>query len=80
MESHIYRIIKNKLTIIIFTIIILIPCVDISLLLMTNTEYHPAYAFFLSGTSVGHASQMIDPIGQGRAWNRIMDFSGVANY
>lgn len=59
MESHIYRIIKNKLTIIIFTIIILIPCVDISLLLMTNTEYHPAYAFFLSGTSVGHASQMI---------------------
>ncbi|AXC55055.1 DUF2705 family protein [Bacillus subtilis] len=59
MKSHIYRIIKNKLTIIIFTIIILIPCVDISLLLVTNTNYHPAFAFFLSGTSVGHASQMI---------------------
>lgn len=59
MESHIYRITKNKLSILIFFIVLLIPCIDVFVILSSHTKYHPAYAFFLSGTSIGHAAQMI---------------------
>ncbi|MFC1286486.1 hypothetical protein [Bacillus paralicheniformis] len=59
MKSHIYRIAKNKLSLLIFLIMIFIPCIDIVLLLLTNTNYDPTFAFFLSGASRGHAAQMI---------------------
>ncbi|MEC1624683.1 hypothetical protein P9E08_04740 [Bacillus mojavensis] len=59
MKSHLYRISKNKLSLLIFCIVLLIPCIDIFLLLSTHTMYHPAFAFFLSGTSRGHAAQSL---------------------
>ncbi|MCR8872002.1 hypothetical protein MRBLBA21_005031 [Peribacillus frigoritolerans] len=65
MQSHLYRIIHNKLSWVIFSIIILIPCIDAFQLLLlkfqlgNEVEYHPAFAFFLSGSTRGHAAQMI---------------------
>ncbi len=62
-NSHIQRIIRNKINLTAFIIILLIPMLEIVQLLIyqQNSEetFHPAFAFFLSGSSMGHAPQIL---------------------
>lgn len=63
-KSHLMRVSKNKLSISIFLIMVLIPAWD-ALLIYTEFKrvggdlLHPAHAFFLSGSSIGHIPQYI---------------------
>ncbi|WP_141603790.1 DUF2705 family protein [Terrilactibacillus laevilacticus] len=63
MRSHFNRIINNKLSLLMFTIIILIPLFDLFQLIKSsnlfNIIYHPAFASFLSGAARGHAAQIL---------------------
>jgi Protein of unknown function (DUF2705) len=63
LVSHVHRIMNNKLSRLIFIIILLLPCVDfVQLLVMkyqSHLELHPAFSFFLAGSTRGHASQIL---------------------
>nr|WP_309100369.1 DUF2705 family protein [Fredinandcohnia onubensis] len=62
-KSHMYRIVKNKISIFSFFIILFLPMIEIFQLLQyqqtSEQVFHPAFAFFLSGSSIGHASQIL---------------------
>jgi hypothetical protein len=62
-NSHIQRIVRNKINVMAFSILLLIPMFEIVQLLIyqNNSEetFHPAFAFFLSGSSIGHAPQIL---------------------
>lgn len=57
--SHMYRILKNKRSWLSFCIVLCIPFFEIVQLLMyqknSSEVFHPAFAFFLTGSSIGHA-------------------------
>ncbi|PAF36238.1 hypothetical protein CHH58_13385 [Terribacillus saccharophilus] len=63
MLSDFFRIINNKKSMILIWVIILVPLVDLSQLLLVKLnlgeDYHPAFAFFLAGSSQGHISQIL---------------------
>jgi len=60
--SHFLRIFKNKKSIIMFFVVVLIPFIDILPLYMEKlkwgTDYHPMIAAYLSGSSEGHIPQI----------------------
>ncbi|AIM15978.1 hypothetical protein HW35_06285 [Bacillus sp. X1(2014)] len=62
-NSHIQRIVRNKINLTAFIIILLLPMLEIVQLLIyqQNSEetFHPAFAFFLSSSSIGHAPQIL---------------------
>ena len=62
-NSHFQRIVRNKISIIAFIILLLIPMFEIAQLLIyqqnSQETYHPAFAFFLSSSSIGHAPQIL---------------------
>ncbi|WP_368077918.1 DUF2705 family protein [Bacillus sp. NTK074B] len=62
-KSHIHRIAINKKSILALLLILTIPMLEIMQLLhyQSNSEmvFHPAFAFFLSASSIGHAPQII---------------------
>ncbi|WP_047980203.1 DUF2705 family protein [Ornithinibacillus contaminans] len=62
-KSQFFRLYKNKLSRIIFFIILLIPCIEIVQLLLMKftqgTEFNPAFAFYLAGSSRGHVAQIL---------------------
>lgn len=62
MESSFLRIYKNRKSMIFFWIIILVPLIEVSFFYLNNikwgTDYHPAIAFFLSGSG-GHIPQIL---------------------
>ncbi|WP_297989711.1 MULTISPECIES: DUF2705 family protein [Anoxybacillus] len=61
--SHMYRILKNKRSWLSFCIVLCIPFFEIAQLIMyqrnSNEVFHPAFAFFLTGSSIGHAPQIM---------------------
>lgn len=61
--SHMYRILKNKRSWLSFCIVLCIPFFEIVQLLMyqknSSEVFHPAFAFFLTGSSIGHAPQIM---------------------
>jgi Protein of unknown function (DUF2705) len=63
VESHLLRIYKNKKSMVVFWIIILFPFIDLLQLYLVKlkwgTDYHPAIAFFLAGSSEGHIGQIL---------------------
>jgi Protein of unknown function (DUF2705) len=63
MNSELQRVFNNKLSIFIFILVVLLPCVEIVQLLLVShqvdVKYHPAFAFFLAASSRGHATQVI---------------------
>lgn len=63
LSSHIYRIFHSRRSLITILLIILLPFSEIAQLLYfqanTGIHYHPTIAFFLSGTSIGHVSQIV---------------------
>ncbi|RLQ94883.1 DUF2705 family protein [Falsibacillus albus] len=62
-KSHIIRISKNRISMLAFLLILFIPFIEIIQLLTYQQNsaevYHPAFAFFLSGSSIGHAPQIL---------------------
>jgi Protein of unknown function (DUF2705) len=62
-NSHIHRIVRNKINLTAFIIILLIPMLEIVQLLIyqksSDEIFHPAFAFYLSGSSIGHAPQIL---------------------
>lgn len=60
MKSNILRIYKDKRSMVIFWLIIIIPCIDlIALKLQWETNFNPLIAFFLVGSSEGHITQIL---------------------
>lgn len=63
LNSHLCRLRHNKMTWLLFAVIILIPFIEILLVLkqtaLSSESYHPSFAFFLSAASIGHAPQII---------------------
>lgn len=63
MKSNIYRLTHNRISQIIFITFLVFPIVEVIQLLIDRyqfgTDYHPAFASFLSGSSQGHATQML---------------------
>ncbi|UOE94413.1 hypothetical protein [Alkalihalobacillus sp. LMS39] len=63
-KSHVLRLTKNKLSLLALAVIIVLPIWDaiqiyIDFLKIGGDKYHPAQAFFLSGSSIGHIPQYI---------------------
>ncbi|MGN7312689.1 hypothetical protein ACTHQ4_16485 [Alkalicoccobacillus gibsonii] len=63
-KSHVNRLLKNKLSLLVLTVIIILPIWDalqiyIDFVKLGGDKYHPTQAFFLSGTSIGHIPQYI---------------------
>lgn len=62
-NSHLQRIVRNKINLIAFIILLLIPMFEIVQLLIYQSNsaetFHPAFAFFLSSSSIGHAPQIL---------------------
>ncbi|MEZ0119068.1 UNVERIFIED_ORG: magnesium-transporting ATPase (P-type) [Heyndrickxia coagulans] len=63
LQSHSYRILHNKLSLVCLLLIFFIPCVEIIQLLMTQIQFgdkwDPAFAFFLTGSSRAHGAQIV---------------------
>jgi hypothetical protein len=63
MVSNFYRIFKNKKSMFIIWFIILIPFIDLIQLLISQktfgVNYHPAFSFFLAGSTQGHIGQIV---------------------
>ncbi|KGX87698.1 hypothetical protein [Pontibacillus litoralis] len=64
VRSHMNRLTKNKVSLCVFIVIILIPVWDamqvyIEFLQVGGEKLHPAHAFFLSGASMGHVPQYV---------------------
>lgn len=64
VRSHINRLIKNKISLCIVLLMILIPVWDVfqiyfEFLKTGGDKLHPAHAFFLSGSSIGHVPQYV---------------------
>jgi hypothetical protein len=60
VKSHLLRIFKDKKSMAVVWLIILMPCIDvIALKLQWRAKFHPAIAFFLAGTSEGHMMQIL---------------------
>lgn len=62
--SHLMRMVKNRISIITFIVMLLIPTWDAFLIYIEFKRVggdllHPAHAFFLSGSSIGHIPQYI---------------------
>ncbi|MFP7255175.1 hypothetical protein SFC02_12805 [Terribacillus goriensis] len=64
LRSHINRITKSKVSVGIFVLMVLIPVWDacqlfVEYLRLGGDKWHPAFAFFLAGSSIGHIPQYI---------------------
>lgn len=60
MRSQLLRIYKDKKSITIFFLIMLMPCIDLMLVkLQWHTDLNPLIAFFLAGESEGHIMQIL---------------------
>ncbi|HET7627692.1 MAG TPA: hypothetical protein VFK44_04805 [Bacillales bacterium] len=63
VRSHLERLLHNKLSRYMFLFVLLLPLVDFAQLLREKlrfgVELHPASAFFLSGSTIGHTAQIL---------------------